>query len=285
MGLDEDFHQLAVDYPEALLALLGAPDPGGPYRGLSPELKASTRRIDVVLEPEAHQGPSYVVELYGYRNDDALRNLLEKHVGYCRQTGRWGRVEAALLFTEPKHAEGLLPVNVDLDTRLYFQPLLLTLPEVAPEALLEQDLEAWVLLPLVGPTERVLKEAGEWFRGLRERAAATGDGNVVELFLRFLAARLGDTLDVSELLGDDVMEDTLTGRRLLAKGKAEGKAEGERGLVARLLQIRLGAAAAAYVDRLGSASQETVEALAERIADRKLDDDDLVAALERLLAD
>ena len=102
-----------------------------------------------------------MVELYGYRNDDALRNLLEKHVGYCRQTGRWGRVEAALLFTEPKHAEGLLPVNVDLDTRLYFQPLLLTLPEVAPEALLEQDLEAWVLLPLVGPTERVLKEAGD----------------------------------------------------------------------------------------------------------------------------
>ena len=95
MGLDEDFHQLAVDYPEALLALLGAADPGAGYRGLSPEIKASTRRIDVVLEPEAHDGPSYVVELYGYRNDDALRNLLEKHVGYCRQTGRWAQVEAA----------------------------------------------------------------------------------------------------------------------------------------------------------------------------------------------
>ena len=276
MGLDEDFHQLAVDYPEALLVLLGAADPGGPYRGLSPELKSSTRRIDVVLEPEAHEGPSYVVELYGYRNDDALRNLLEKHVGYCRQTGRWGQVEAALLFTELKHAEGLLPVNVDLDTRLHFQPLLLALPEVAPEALLEQDLEAWVLLPLVGPAERVLQEAEEWFRDLRERAVATGDSRVAELFLRFLAARFGDTLDVSELMGEDVMEDTLTGRRLLA--------EGERRVVARLLQMRLGQDAAPYLQRLESATEAQLLAVSELIGSSGPGYEGFLPALREILA-
>ena len=277
MGLDEDFHQLATEYPEALLALLGAGGPSGPYRGLSQELKASTRRIDVVLEPEAHDGPSYVVELYGYRNDDALRNLLEKHVGYCRQTGRWGRVEAALLFTEPKHADGLLPVDVELGTRLRFQPLLLALPDVAPEDLMDQGLEAWALLPLVGPEERVLNEAASWFRDLRERAATGGDSKVVELFLRFLSARLRGTLDVKDVLGEDVMEDTLTGRNLLAKG--------ERRIVVRQVQIRLGDRAAPYVARLESATLETLETIAEHIADRKLDDDDLVAVLEQLLVD
>ena len=281
MGLDEDFHQLAVDYPEALLALLGAADPGAGYRGLSPEIKASTRRIDVVLEPEAHDGPSYVVELYGYRNDDALRNLLEKHVGYCRQTGRWAQVEAALLFTEPEFAEGLLPVDVELDTRLLFRPMLMVLPDVAPESLLDQDLQVWALLPLVGSEDRVANDAASWFEDLRERAEASGDSKVVELFLRFLSTRLRDRLDVDDLMGGEVMEDTLTGRNLLAKGE---RREARR-LVTRLVQIRLGDGAAPYLARLESASQETLETIAERIADRNLDDDDLVAALEELLTD
>ena len=70
-----------------------------------------------------------------------------------------------------------------------------------------------------------------------------------------------------------------------AEGYARGILQGMARLVARMVQIRLGAAAATYVDRLASASLGTLETLADRLADRAFDDDDLVAALEKLLAD
>ena len=277
MGLDEDFHHLATDFPEALLALLSGPL-GMPYRGSSPELKASTRRVDAVLEPEGHDGPSYVVELYAYHHDDALRNLLEKLVGYCRQTGRWGQVEAALIFTRASFAEGLLPVDVELSTTLRFAPMCLVLPDVSPEALLEAaGSQAWVALvalPLIGSEAQVIEYSRSWLDQLRAVAPPGQRPEAVELFLRLLAARLSGKLDVRNLLGEDVMEDTLTGKGLIATG--------ERRVVVRLLQRRLGDAAAPFVSKVESATEAQLEATADLIVD-KSDDTALMAALDELL--
>ena len=151
----------------------------------------------------------------------------------------------------------------------------MVLPGVAPEVLLEQGLEAWALLPLVGSEERVIEDGADWYLALRERARATGDTKVLELFLRFLSARLRDSLDVTEVLGEDVMEDTLTGKRLIAKGILE--------VVELQLHDRLGELATSYRARLKAAPATQLKDLAHLLADRSLDDEGLVAGLEQIL--
>ena len=70
------------------------------------------------------------------------------------------------------------------------------------------------------------------------------------------------------------MEDTLTGKGLIATG--------ERRVVVRLLQRRLGDAAAPFVSKVESATEAQLEATADLIVD-KSDDTALMAALDELL--
>src|SRR4051812_24534518 len=47
---DEELYELAVRFPEAVLALAGV-TPAGPYRGEALEVKAASGRFDAVLDP------------------------------------------------------------------------------------------------------------------------------------------------------------------------------------------------------------------------------------------
>ena len=63
---------------EAFRVLTGGRELDGAYRFCSLTLKGLERRIDGLLEPEGHTGPSYVVEFQGQRLEKTWYNLLTK---------------------------------------------------------------------------------------------------------------------------------------------------------------------------------------------------------------
>lgn len=75
MARDEDFYELALRFPEAVLALLGLDGRG--YRARALELKQTSRRLDAVFLPRADEGPHVLVEMQRRRDPWVLRNLLK----------------------------------------------------------------------------------------------------------------------------------------------------------------------------------------------------------------
>ena len=88
MARDEEFHELATRFPEAALLLAGLPAKGG-YRARSIELKSSSRRVDVVLEPLGEGDPVVLLEWQRRRDQRIEQNLLKKVVDYCAENDRY----------------------------------------------------------------------------------------------------------------------------------------------------------------------------------------------------
>ena len=283
MARDEDFYELAVAFPEAVLALLGA-TPRGPYRGHAVELKQSSRRIDVVLEPSDPADPIWLIEHCRRRDPDQDRNLLKKVVDLCCERGCWDRVRCAVVFTRAGHARAVAPAVVGDPERphLRFAPLHVVLPEVSPETLLARGGRLLVALPLVGRAAEVEAGARSWLARLdAEPALATERARAREVFGILLSDRLS-TMDVRQLLAEeDVMRHTATGRAMMAEARDEGRLAGERRVLARQLRLRLGATSP-LVDRVAAASEAQLEAVADCVATER-DDEALRAALDRLL--
>jgi flagellar biosynthesis/type III secretory pathway protein FliH len=87
-----------------------------------------------------------------------------------------------------------------------------------------------VAFPLLGSREEVEREAVAWFDEIDAVAEDPVErARFEEVFLRLLTRRLTD-LDVGALFerGGRQVEDTETGRRLLAKGERAGREEGHR---------------------------------------------------------
>ena len=106
----------------------------------------------------------------------------------------------------------------------------------------------------------------------------------MKLRLAALALRLGDRLSMRELLGEeDVVRDTIDGKRLLAEGEQIGERKGELRLLERQLRERLGDGAEAFLTRLASCDVDLIEQAGVLVAKQGLSDQQLVAALHELL--
>ncbi|MCW8141837.1 MAG: DUF2887 domain-containing protein [Planctomycetota bacterium] len=260
MAYDPDMHALATRYPDAVLALLGWTARGS-YVAEAIDVKRSEHRIDLVFLPGDPRDPTIYVEWQMYPAEDVERGLLAEVTEHCYQTGRFEPVEVAIVYPDRPTRDRALAADVGHERRrvIAFAPRRVVLAEVAPEALLSAGGAALVALPLVGPEERVRGRAREWL-DLACAAAQDREGaeQTKDLFLKLLAWRLG-TMILEELEGlEGVMEETATGRALLARGRAEGEARGEargraeecRRAIALVVASRFGAAPGWLAERL-----------------------------------
>ncbi len=255
MAYDDDVHELATRYPEGFLALFGL-RPRGPYRAESVEVKKTERRVDLVFTPGDPRDPRVYFEWQGWRDPKVERRMLEEVVVHCNQLDSFDDVIAVIVYTRPELRDAALPATIRRGSHVYgaFEPERFVLTEMMPEDLLAAGGDAALIaLPLVGPQERVSREAREWFQAVRDRASSEEErAKASDLFLRLLAWRLDrmERADVEQLVtgleGVVDVSETPLGRFLIERGIERGV---ERGRVAErrrtillVLELRLGAA-------------------------------------------
>lgn len=278
MAADDDFYDLAVRFPLAALHLAGL-RPTGDYEADSVEVKVA-RRIDGVFRPSSAGDPVVIAEMLGYGYPDAEWNLLEKVILYQKKDpAARRRIVPVIYYTTAKLAAKARVVELWEPGLLEFAPRRLVLPDLRPDALEEVGGDALVALPLTGSAQEVRARLPKW-RDAVLAAQRDPERRVLaeDLFLRFAAQRL-DTMDVAELFSakEETVEDTATGRALIAKGVVQG----ELRLVTRLLERRLGVRAAELAPRLAACDAGTLE----RVHDLLVDPGalDLEAELDALL--
>ena len=103
MARDTPFHELAIAFPQAALALLGLSHLTAPYRGETVRVKAE-REIDVLLRPlTPGAGPRVYVELPDDPDRDVERRMLEEVLLHCTREGQREEVLAVLLYTQARY--------------------------------------------------------------------------------------------------------------------------------------------------------------------------------------
>jgi len=182
-------------------------------------------------------------------------------VVHAAQTESYSPVVAVVVYTAPDCRAAALPADVThaANDVVRFSPSRVVLTELDPATLLAAGGSALVALPLVGSEEQVKSGARSWLREVKQQASGHDRARVTDLFLRLLSWRL-DIMDLSEFLDDpeESVENTATGKALLAKGEARGEARGEakgraaegRRAIALVLTTRLAALPSWVVPRL-----------------------------------
>lgn len=281
MARDAEFHDLLTRFPEVVLRLIGL-DPPCAYTGAAPVVKSRERRIDGVLEPERSDQPRVYVEHQRRKDPDVLCNLLKKVVDHCTEVGWPEQLVSAVLFTREEFARDLARPALPFGGKTVpFTPLEVVLPTMDAGAWEQRGGAALAVLPLLGSEEEVKARARPWLERIRQEPGLPDEQRRLasELFLCFLVDRVGRSMDVSELIGGDPVRDTITGQRLLR----EGRLEGARSMVLRLLTLRLGGPLRPEIER---AVQDCTElTVLERVIERVADPAEQQGSLpERILA-
>lgn len=228
MARDDEFHELAVRFPEAVLALLGR-RPRGPYRATSVELKRTSRRIDILLEPERDDEPLWIVEMQRRTDRLAEQTLLRKAVELAdRRPDARERIEAVIVYPRAQTAAASRSAAIGRGGRLVrFAPRRVVLSGVGPGAILRRGGVALAALPLVGSRQDVLDDAPRWAERIRREPGLppARRRSALEVFERLLADRL-DMMDVTQLLGGTVaFRDTATGKAMMREAAREAARE------------------------------------------------------------
>jgi hypothetical protein len=276
VAYDEDFHALLTTFPEALLALVRL-ELRGPYRGEAIEVKAQSGRFDGVLVPTVDGDPVIYIEWQARYDAEAERRFALRVLIHCIQTGHFGPVVAVIIYTSAELARAPAPPRVEgpAGVVLDFAPMRVVLPELAAEELLSRGGPALLALPLVGDEAKVRAESRAWLREVRRTFDGPARRRALDIFFRFLAWRLS-TLEATALLGEEELvdiDDTATGRAMIARGEAKGRAkgrvegrvEGQRELLARQLIVRFGPLPADVRARIDQASGDELARWGERL--------------------
>lgn len=247
MADDHELYELAKRFPAAVLALLGLPT-DVPYRGEALEVKATSGRFDAVLTPEqppalvlspvdraaAPRAPRIFVEFQNRHDGEAELRWALKLVALVSHTPpeERGPVRFVAVYGQQRFldaARGGADLGDDDEQVLAFTPRRLLLSDVDPARLEAAGWVGRIVLPLVGTEVDVQRNAGRWARDLQDDGARTTEerDKAIDLFLRFLSGRLGD-VNMDAVLRSEgiVVEDTATGRALIAHGEARGEARG-----------------------------------------------------------
>ena len=115
MSTDTLFHRWAMEFPDAIPALLGL-DVQTHYRAESPVLKKE-HRIDAVLVPEDPHARRLLIEFQAYRDDTVLHRLVAEAGMYCEREQFSGTLHLAVVFTERSFAEHLPVCSWELADR------------------------------------------------------------------------------------------------------------------------------------------------------------------------
>ncbi|WPL16097.1 hypothetical protein Thiowin_01042 [Thiorhodovibrio winogradskyi] len=277
MKTDHPIYLFLRSGPEAFRVLTGGLELQGPYTACSLTLKTIERRIDGLLEPIHHPGPTYVVEFQAQPSAKALYNLSSK-VGLYGEEHPEREVVGIAVFLHaadiPKHPRWVhapgSPIHcVALDSFLralldrephnpfvaVFAPLVIErdaeLAERAP-ALWQSIQQA----PLGDEIRATLSDVMEFWFFERYK-----DKSAKEIWAMLnLITPIQETKAYQSIYAEGLADGE-------EKGKAEGKAEGKATTLHRQLTRRFGSLQPWVERRIAAASEAQLETWLDGIFD------------------
>jgi hypothetical protein len=264
---DQALKRLLTRAHDGFLALIA---PGMIWRGeRATELPAVARRADLVWETDDENGNHCLlhIELQTRADDEMGERLTEYKLRLWRRDHL--PVQSIVVFLRPTEnlptSPFVIPWKGNASLQSDFD--LVKLWEIPPERVLETDnYDLWPLASLMGEAsvERVVAIAERISTATpllpAERSELTG------LLVVLAELRLRKRTVIRALRRNPMIDELIRNSSLFEEAKAEGKAEGERRMLALMLEARFGPLGEDFRAAIGSADEAALTAIAQHAA-------------------
>ncbi|WPL19251.1 hypothetical protein Thiowin_04363 [Thiorhodovibrio winogradskyi] len=282
MKTDHPIYLFLRSGPEAFRVLTGGMELQGPYSVCSLTLKDIERRIDGLVAPEGHDGPTYVVEFQAQPSAKALYNLNSK-IGLYGEEHPEREVLGIAVFLHaadiPQHPSWVHAPGSPIQC-VAFDTFLRQLIEREPD-----NPFVVVFAPLMMDSDTELSERAPALWQSIQQAPLAEDiretlSNVLEFwfFERYKDKSEEEIWTMLNLVTP--IEETKAYQSIFAKGKKDGKAEGQANTLHRQLTRRFGPLQPWATQRITSAPEAQLERWLDGIFDAT-SVEDLLGAEER----
>ena len=264
MRRDSIFYRLFQQYPALLFELLAnPPEDASKYRFDSVAVKEPRFEIDgVFLPPENNNsGTVYFCEVQ-FQKDDKLyeRVFAELFLYFYRNRHKFSNWEAVIIYPNRNTEQNeTTPYNALLNSEQVHRIYLDELGDIR-----QLPLEIAVMLLTTVDKEQAPVEARHLLRRTQREVAQPSTQAIIELITTIVMYKFEQLSqkEVEEMLGI-----TLKETRVYREIKEEGRQEGERALIFRLLTKRVGELSSETRSQIESLSLEQLENLGEALLD------------------
>ena len=264
MRRDSIFYRLFQQYPSLLFELLeNPPEDASKYRFDSVAVKEPRFEIDgVFLPPENNNsGTVYFCEVQ-FQKDDKLyeRVFAELFLYFYRNRHKFSNWEAVIIYPNRNTEQNeTTPYNALLNSEQVHRIYLDELGDIR-----QLPLEIAVMLLTTVDKEQAPVEARHLLRRTQREVAQPSTQAIIELITTIVMYKFEQLSqkEVEEMLGI-----TLKETRVYREIKEEGRQEGERALIFRLLTKRVGELSSETRSQIESLSLEQLENLGEALLD------------------
>lgn len=276
---DQNFKNLIVDYPREALAFFApdeAPQPADDVRivpvreeQLQRRLGGRYRRLDVPLLAEWADGRREAILFALEEESDPRRFSRRRLAHYCLDLAEMfstRRVVPVVVFLRPSTVPGPLVLGTGHRDYLRFDYLVCALGDMrAGDWLGSDNLVARVNLPnMRAPSGGRLEAYANAVRGLFDLEP---DANQREKYIEFIDIYAGLSDNERQSYRERHPEESTIMLGMFQRAREEGRIEGERTVLERLLRRRFGALPPTVGTRLGEASVTDLEAWADNVLD------------------
>ena len=279
MQTDSLFYRIFSTLPEVFFQLVGHPPIAG-YQFQSVELKQTAFRIDGVFSPPANapDAPVFFVEVQFYKDDALYRRLFAEIFLFLRQNPSVTHWQAIVVFPY----RGLEPTGK--------QPYQVLLDSDHVQCCYLEDLQQRPNLPvglgllqlIVEPAQALPSQARQLVQQAQQQFTEPLTTAIIELIETTLVYKFPEMSrqEVEAMLGlVDSVKQTRVYQEAREEGIEEGEARGERAIVLRLLNRRLGTVPPELAAQIEELLLPQVEALADALLDFSVEAD-LIAWLQ-----
>lgn len=268
MRRDSIFYKLFQQYPALLFELLtNPPDNASEYTFDCKALKETKFEIDGVFVPPENQTPGvvYFVEVQ-FQKDEMLyeRIFAESYLYFYRNRDRFSDLQLVTIYPSRSIEQSdIRPyrnmLNSDQVNRIYLDEL---------GDIRELPLEVAVMLLTTVPEEQAPEEARYLLQRTQQENPQPSSQAIIELITTIIAYKFVtlSRREVEEMLGITLKE-TRVYREIKQEGLEEGRQEGERKIILRLLTRRVGELPQEVRSRIETLPLEQLENLGEALLD------------------
>ena len=257
------FYKLFQQAPTLLFELLpDPPDNAAAYRFDSVAIKEPRFEIDgVFLPPEGETGTVYFCEVQ-FQKDEQLyeRVVAESLLYFYRNRSRFNDWQVVIIYPSRRTEQSQWhPYQELLDSHRVYRVYLDELGEI-------RALPVWMALMLltIVAEDQAVAEARYLLGRTQAEAPSTSGRAIMEMVITIIAYRFER---LSRIEVEAMLDITLQETRLYQDIKEEGREEGERSLILRLLARRVGTVPDEMRSRINALTLEQLENLGEALLD------------------